>query len=107
MKRSMSWSLRIVVLFSLSLFSLPSLAQDGKVLTLEQAPRPQGAIYTFDHRNGYVLGMAGGNDFDQSEFNRVTQACRQPGNGVRQFPQTAAGQILLVGVILFQDGETL
>src|SRR5262249_21660042 len=39
-------------------------------LTLEQNPRVQGAIYAFDHRDGYVVAMAGGDDFDRSEFNR-------------------------------------
>ncbi|HZS39363.1 MAG TPA: transglycosylase domain-containing protein, partial [Polyangia bacterium] len=52
-------------------------------LALEQTPRVQGAIYTFDHSNGYVLAMAGGDDFDRSEFNRVTQACRQPGSAYK------------------------
>jgi penicillin-binding protein 1A len=52
-------------------------------LQLEQTPRVQGAIYTFDHHNGYVLAMAGGDDFDRSEFNRVTQSCRQPGSAYK------------------------
>jgi penicillin-binding protein 1A len=52
-------------------------------LTLEQTPRVQGAIYSYDHSNGYVLAMAGGDDFDRSEFNRVTQACRQPGSAYK------------------------
>ena len=52
-------------------------------VVLEQAPRPQGAIYTFDLANGYVLAMAGGSDYDRSEFNRATQACRQPGSAYK------------------------
>ncbi len=52
-------------------------------LTLEQTPRIEAALYTFDHRNGYVLAMSGGNDFDKSEFNRVTQSCRQPGSALK------------------------
>ena len=57
---------------------------DGKVeLVLDQTPRVAGAIYSYDHRTGYVLAMAGGNDFDRSEFNRVTQACRQPGSAYK------------------------
>jgi penicillin-binding protein 1A len=52
-------------------------------LMLEQTPRVSGAIYTFDHQNGYVLAMAGGDDFDSSEFNRVVQACRQPGSAYK------------------------
>ncbi len=49
-------------------------------LRLEQTPKVQGAVYTYDHQTGYVLAMVGGLDFDRSEFNRVVQACRQPGS---------------------------
>lgn len=52
-------------------------------LELEQSPRVEGALYTFDHRSGYVLAMVGGDDFDRSEFNRVDQACRQPGSAYK------------------------
>src|SRR5439155_10529817 len=52
-------------------------------LLLEQTPRVQGAIFAFDHRDGYVSAVAGGDDFDRSEFNRVTQACRQPGSAYK------------------------
>jgi penicillin-binding protein 1A len=54
---------------------------DGDVrLVLEQVPHPQGAIFTADHRTGYVEAMIGGHDFDRSEYNRTVQACRQPGS---------------------------
>jgi penicillin-binding protein 1A len=49
-------------------------------LRLEQTPKVQGAIYSYDHQTGYVGAMAGGLDFDRSEFNRAVQACRQPGS---------------------------
>jgi penicillin-binding protein 1A len=49
-------------------------------LTLEQTPRVQGTIFSYDHSNGYVVAMVGGDDYDRSEFNRVSQACRQPGS---------------------------
>ena len=52
----------------------------GRVLRLEQTPRVQGAIFSYDHDSGYVLAMVGGADYDRSEFNRVSQACRQPGS---------------------------
>jgi penicillin-binding protein 1A len=55
--------------------------QNGRVvLRLEQTPRVQGAIFSYDHESGYVVSMVGGADFDRSEFNRVSQACRQPGS---------------------------
>lgn len=53
------------------------------VLALEQSPRPQAAIFAFDLHNGYVVAMAGGTDFDRSEFNRAVQACRQPGSAYK------------------------
>jgi penicillin-binding protein 1A len=49
-------------------------------LTLEQTPRVQGTIFSYDHDTGYVVAMVGGEDYDRSEFNRVSQACRQPGS---------------------------
>ncbi|HVZ72604.1 MAG TPA: PBP1A family penicillin-binding protein [Polyangia bacterium] len=49
-------------------------------LSLEQTPRVQGTIFSYDHGSGYVVAEVGGDDYDRSEFNRVTQACRQPGS---------------------------
>ena len=49
-------------------------------LRLEQTPRVQGALFSYDHQTGYAVAMVGGLDFDRSEFNRVVQACRQPGS---------------------------
>ncbi|MEO8215251.1 MAG: penicillin-binding transpeptidase domain-containing protein, partial [Myxococcales bacterium] len=58
--------------------------QTGPVeLALEQTPRVQGAIFSYDHASGYVVAMIGGDDYDRSEFNRVTQACRQPGSSYK------------------------
>jgi penicillin-binding protein 1A len=53
---------------------------DAIELTLEQTPHVQGTVFTYDHGSGYVLAMVGGDDYDRSEFNRVSQACRQPGS---------------------------
>jgi penicillin-binding protein 1A len=49
-------------------------------LRLEQTPKAQSALFSYDHQTGYVTAMVGGLDFDRSEFNRVVQACRQPGS---------------------------
>jgi penicillin-binding protein 1A len=59
-------------------------------LVLEQTPRIQGAIFSYDHASGYVLAMIGGADYDRSEFNRVTQACRQPGSSYKPIYYSAA-----------------
>ncbi|MFZ6179841.1 penicillin-binding protein 1A [Nannocystis pusilla] len=47
---------------------------------LGQLPRVEAAIYTMAHDTGEVEAMEGGLDYDRSQFNRTTQACRQPGS---------------------------
>jgi penicillin-binding protein 1A len=46
----------------------------------ESSPYLQGAMVAMDPRNGAVRAMIGGRDFDDSKFNRATQALRQPGS---------------------------
>lgn len=50
----------------------------------------QGAIVTLDSRSGEVLALTGGVDYKQSQFNRATQALRQPGSTFKIFAYTAA-----------------
>ena len=45
----------------------------------------QAAILAMDPRTGYILAMQGGNDFLDTQFNRVTQAQRQPGSAFKPF----------------------
>src|SRR5262249_35449306 len=59
---------------------VPQRAPKTQELLLEQTPRVQGSLYAFDHENNYVVALVGGDDFDRSEFNPVTQACRPPGS---------------------------
>jgi penicillin-binding protein 1A len=44
------------------------------------APYLQGAFVAMDPRTGAVRALVGGRDFDDSKFNRATQALRQPGS---------------------------
>jgi membrane peptidoglycan carboxypeptidase len=50
----------------------------------------QGAIATLDFTTGEVLALVGGYDFEESQFNRATQALRQPGSTFKVFAYTAA-----------------
>ncbi len=50
---------------------------------LEQIPASQAAIIAKDPYSGYVKALMGGFDFEISEFDRTTQACRQPGSAVK------------------------
>jgi membrane peptidoglycan carboxypeptidase len=50
----------------------------------------QGALVTLNSQNGEVLALVGGADYQKSQFNRVTQALRQPGSTFKIFAYTAA-----------------
>jgi len=50
----------------------------------------QVALVALDPRNGYVLAMIGGRDFDKSKWNRVVQSKRQPGSTFKPIVYTAA-----------------
>ncbi len=50
----------------------------------------QGAIVTLDTRNGEILSLVGGTDFLASQFDRATQAQRQPGSTFKVFAYLAA-----------------
>lgn len=50
------------------------------IVRLGQLPRVEAALYTVDHQTDAVVVMQGGRDYDRSQFNRATQACRQPGS---------------------------
>ncbi len=52
---------------------------------LRQIPNVDGGIVALDPHTGRVLAMAGGYSYERSEFNRVTQARRQPGSAFKPF----------------------
>ena len=57
---------------------------------LKQYPKVNGAIVALDPHNGKVKALVGGFSFESSEFNRVTQAKRQPGSAFKPFVYAAA-----------------
>jgi penicillin-binding protein 1A len=57
---------------------------------LRQIPEVSGAIVVMDPFTGRVFAMVGGFSFDQSEFNRATQALRQPGSSFKPFVYATA-----------------
>src|SRR5215510_3501938 len=57
---------------------------------LHQIPEISGAMVVEDPWTGRVLAMVGGFSFDQSQFNRATQALRQPGSSFKPFVYAAA-----------------
>ena len=57
---------------------------------LKQYPRVNGGIVALDPYSGKVLALVGGFNFKTSEFNRVTQAKRQPGSAFKPIVYAAA-----------------
>ena len=53
--------------------------------SLKQVPLANGGIVVMDPYSGRVLAMSGGFSFKKSEFNRTTQALRQPGSAFKPF----------------------
>jgi len=69
--------------------------EDGKVYpentyTLRQVPIIQGALVALDPHTGRVYAMSGGFSAKISQFNRATQAFRQPGSAFKPFVYMAA-----------------
>ncbi|NLI75471.1 MAG: penicillin-binding protein 1A [Candidatus Riflebacteria bacterium] len=52
---------------------------------LDKDPLMSGALVCLDPHNGHIKAMYGGRDFEKSQFNRVSQALRQPGSSFKPF----------------------
>jgi penicillin-binding protein 1A len=53
------------------------------LLALAQEPIVQGALVALEPQTGYLRALVGGYDFSRSQFNRATQAIRQPGSAFK------------------------
>ena len=86
---------------------------DG-VYSLRQLPNVNGGIVVMDPYSGRVLAMSGGFSFKKSEFNRVSQAKRQPGSAFKPFIYALAlennytpSSLILDAPIVLDQGEDL
>ena len=84
------------------------------VVALEQNPLIQGALLSLDVSSGNVLAMVGGYDFEQSEFNRATQALRQTGSAFKPIIYSSAiekgftpASVIVDSPLVFKDSEGL
>ena len=64
--------------------------KENNLWKLKQYPRVNGGIVVLDPFSGDVLALVGGFNFKKSEFNRVTQAKRQPGSAFKPIVYAAA-----------------
>ena len=68
-----------------------SLGPDGRAqVSFEEDSGAQGALVAIDNKTGDIKAMIGGRDFDESMFNRATQAARQVGSSFKPYVYTAA-----------------
>lgn len=64
--------------------------KNGDQWSLRQVPEVQGGFMAMDVNTGRVLAMQGGYSYQESSFNRATQAQRQPGSSFKPFVYAAA-----------------
>src|SRR5712671_2892868 len=75
-----------------ALFNVRSInTKDRKIeVMLDQVPKVQGALVAIAPQSGEIKAFVGGYDFDESKFDRATQAFRQTGSSFKPFVYTAA-----------------
>ena len=91
-----------------------SIKIDDKNYSLKQLPKVNGGIVVMDPYTGRVLALSGGFSFKKSEFNRATQALRQPGSAFKPFVYALALEnnytptsLILDAPIVLDQGEDL
>lgn len=78
------------------------------IVRLDQEPVVQGAVLVVENNTGEVKALVGGHGFDESEFNRATQAVRQTGSIFKPFVYaTAVSQGVTPSELFVDQQETL
>ncbi len=87
---------------------------NDNIYSLKQLPRVNGGIVVMDPYTGRVLALSGGFSFKKSEFNRATQALRQPGSAFKPFVYALALEnnytptsLVLDAPLVLEQGEDL
>src|SRR5690606_6354550 len=87
--------------------------KEGSAYQLRQVPEVSGGLVAMDPHTGRVLAMVGGFSFALSEFNRATQAMRQPGSAFKPIVYAAAldngytpASVIMDGPITITSGNT-
>jgi penicillin-binding protein 1A len=87
---------------------------EGSGWLLRQVPQIEGGMVAMDAHTGRVLAMVGGFSYAESEFNRATQAMRQPGSSFKPIVYSAAldngytpASVVLDAPITIKVGNTI
>jgi len=90
-RTNLKWAIKKSIYDSFKIKDIIFVSKNLKgVWELKQYPKVNGAIVALDPHNGKVKALVGGFSFEDSEFNRVTQAKRQPGSAFKPFVYAAA-----------------
>ena len=81
----------------------PEVNGSGAVFALDQEPEAQAALVAMDPKNGGVRALVGGYDFRKSQFNRATQAKRNPGSAFKPIIYAAAIDKGMTPASVFDD----
>ena len=88
---NLQWAIKKSIYNSFKIKDIIFVSKNSKGFwELKQYPKVNGAIVAIDPHNGKVKALVGGFSFEDSEFNRVTQAKRQPGSAFKPFVYAAA-----------------
>ena len=95
-----------------SVVQAPVKAGKAWTLDLEREPDVEGALVSMKPDTGEVVAMCGGYDFNRSQFNRATQARRQPGSAFKPIVYSAAidngftpASVIMDAPIVFSDDD--
>jgi penicillin-binding protein 1A len=80
------------------------LIKSGEGWKIVQLPQVQSALIALDPENGAIRALVGGFDFNQTKFNHVTQAWRQPGSSFKPFIYSAALEKGYTPATIVEDG---
>jgi penicillin-binding protein 1A len=87
---------------------------EGNNYSLKQLPKINGGMIVMDPYTGRVLALSGGFSFKKSEFNRATQALRQPGSAFKPFVYALALEnkytptsLILDAPLVLEQGDDL
>ena len=84
------WANAGKVLLAGDLVYVEPLSQGSKLYNIRQIPAVNGALVALEPKSGRVLALVGGYSFSLSNFNRATQAARQPGSSFKPFVYATA-----------------
>ena len=80
----------LVKVGDLAMVQIKDLNGPAAEVELEQQPMAQASLLSIDNPSGEIKAMVGGYDFDQSKFNRATQAFRQTGSSFKVYVYATA-----------------